>query len=198
LPLTNDDDYDTDSSDEDYDPSDDDSDDDEAGPGDSAGGDNASSPTGVAVGRVPPATRAPFRGVLPTGVSTTMDNAHGLRQREGMRRRKPARSAKEIKEPQTAAHHGPRMAPALCAPAKQQQQVDSLAAEHMHVHMSGLSDLQHTALTQHDVKRGLEIHGQAASDAVLKEMKQLHARKTIKPRASEDMTQKEKGTYWHT
>jgi hypothetical protein len=62
----------------------------------------------------------------------------------------------------------------------------------MNVRMSRLSDLQHTALTQCDVKRGLEICGQAASDAVLKEMKQLHDRKTIRPRASEDMMQKEK------
>jgi hypothetical protein len=186
LPRTNDDDDDTDSSDEDYDPSDDDSDDDEPDPGDSASGDDASSPTGV------PATRASFTGVPPTGVSPTMDNACGPRQREGMRRRTPARSAEEIKEPQTAAHRAPRMAPALRTPAKQQQQADSLATEHMCVHMCGLSDLQHTALTQCNVKRGLEIYGQAASDAVLKEMKQLHDRKTIKPRASEDMTRKEK------
>jgi hypothetical protein len=156
LPRTNDDDNDTDSSHEDYDPSDDDSDDDEPDPGDSAGGDDASSPTGVAVGRAPPAgvpaTRVSFPGVPPTGVATTMDNACGPRQREGMRRRKPARSAEEIKEPQTAAHRGPRMAPSLRAPTKQQQQADSLAAEHMQVHMSGLYDLQHTAL-----KRGLTL-----------------------------------------
>jgi hypothetical protein len=64
--------------------------------------------------------------------------------------------------------------------------------EHKLKGMCGFSDLEHVALTQYNVKRGLEIYGQAASDAVMKEMKQLHDQKTIRPRASKDLTLEEK------
>jgi hypothetical protein len=64
--------------------------------------------------------------------------------------------------------------------------------EHELKGMHGFSDLEHIALTQYNVKWGLEIYGQAASAAVMKEMKQLHDRKTIRPQASKDLTMKEK------
>jgi hypothetical protein len=46
--------------------------------------------------------------------------------------------------------------------------------EHELKGMCGFSDLEHVVLTQYNLKRGLEIFRQAASDEVLKEMKQLH------------------------
>jgi hypothetical protein len=48
--------------------------------------------------------------------------------------------------------------------------------------------LEHATLAQFNLKRGLEMFGQAATDAVSKEMKQLHDRKTIRPRHSKDLT----------
>ena len=54
--------------------------------------------------------------------------------------------------------------------------------------LAGFSDLEHVALTQHNLKKGLQICGEAAADAVVKEMKQLHDRKTIRPRYSKDLS----------
>jgi hypothetical protein len=64
--------------------------------------------------------------------------------------------------------------------------------EHELKGIHGFSDLEHIALTQYNIKRGLEIYGQAASDTVMKEMKQLHDCKTIRPRVSKDLTLEEK------
>jgi len=57
---------------------------------------------------------------------------------------------------------------------------------------AGFSDSEHTALAQYNLKKGLELFGQAATDAVTKEMKQLHDRKTIRPRYSKDLTLEDK------
>jgi hypothetical protein len=127
-------------------------------------------PTGVSATGVPP-TGVP----APTTTEAQMDKTYGRRKQEGLQARKPVRSATEIKEPQTAAHH------ALIS-----------MIEHELKGMGGFSDLEHVALTQYNVKPGLEIFGQAASDAVLKEMQQLHDRKTIRPRFSKDLTLQEK------
>jgi hypothetical protein len=104
-----------------------------------------------------------------------MNKTYGQRKRDGLRARKSARSGAQIKEPQSAAHHA----------------IVSLL-EHKLKGMCGFSDLEHIALTQYNIKRGLKIYGQAASDAIMKEMKQLHDRKTIRPRASKDLTLEEK------
>jgi hypothetical protein len=48
------------------------------------------------------------------------------------------------------------------------------------------------ALTQYNLKRGLELYGKAAADAVVSEMKQLHDRKTVRPRYIKDLTLDEK------
>jgi hypothetical protein len=47
-------------------------------------------------------------------------------------------------------------------------------------------------LVQHNLKRGLEMFGQAAIDAVAKEVQQLHDRKTIRPRYAHELTMEEK------
>jgi hypothetical protein len=140
------------------------------------------SSTGVATVGVRPAAGvapigvAPIAGVpAPMTTEAQMDESYGPRKRDGMRARKPARSGAKIKEPQTAAHHA----------------LMSMMGHELEG-MCGFSDLEHVALTQYNVKRGLEKFGQAASDAVLKEMKQLHDRKTIRPRFSSDLTLQEK------
>jgi hypothetical protein len=104
-----------------------------------------------------------------------MDKKHGERKQKGLRARKPARSTAQIKEPQPAAHH------ALVLMIDQELKG-----------MCGFSGLKHAALTQHDMKRSLETHGQAASDAVMKQMEQLQNQKTIRPRASKDLAPEEK------
>jgi hypothetical protein len=128
-------------------------------------------PTGVGT---PPA-----EGVLPSGVGTTpaakMAERYGPRGRRGLRDRKLPRTGTQIKEPQSSAHH------ALTS-----------MLEHELQSMTGFSELEHVALTQYNIKRGLKLYGQAASDAVLKEMRQLHDRKTIRPRASKDLTLQDK------
>jgi len=61
--------------------------------------------------------------------------------------------------------------------------------------LAGLStwtEVDHAVLTQYNLKRGMAIYGEAAADAVLKEMKQLHDRKTIRPRLSSDLSLSEK------
>jgi hypothetical protein len=58
--------------------------------------------------------------------------------------------------------------------------------------MDTMSELEHHVLAQYNLKKGLELFGQAATDAVVKEMKQLHDRKTIRPRHSKHLTLDEK------
>ena len=53
-------------------------------------------------------------------------------------------------------------------------------------------DLEHTALTQYNVKKGLQIFGEAGAEAVVKEMKQLHDRKVIIPKSANMLTREEK------
>jgi hypothetical protein len=104
-----------------------------------------------------------------------MDQKYGRRTRAGLRPRKPRRSGGTIKEPQSAAHH------ALVSMFE-----DELKG------LDGFSCLEHVALTQYNVKRGLALYGKAASDAVLAELKQLHDRKTIRPRVATELTLSEK------
>jgi hypothetical protein len=130
-----------------------------------------STPTGVAPGvRTAPATGVASGVRPPLG----MDKKYGSRRRSGLRATKAPRSA-DIKTPQSAAHH------ALC-----------LMLEHELIGLEGLSVLEHTSLAQFNLKRGMEMFGQAAIDAVSKEMKQLHDRKTIAPRHSKYLTLEDK------
>jgi hypothetical protein len=60
--------------------------------------------------------------------------------------------------------------------------------DYSHLH----ADLEHTVMTQYNVKKGLKIFGQAGADAVVEEMKQLHDRAVIQPRLANMLTCEEK------
>jgi hypothetical protein len=106
-----------------------------------------------------------------TGVSAEMDEKYGTRLRGGLRARKKPRGSTKIKVPQSSAHHV----------------LNIMLCEELYG-MGGFSDLEHVALTQYNLKKGLQKYGKAAADAVTKEMKQLHDRKTIRPVHSRDLT----------
>jgi hypothetical protein len=53
-------------------------------------------------------------------------------------------------------------------------------------------DLEHTALTQYNVKKGLKIFGKAGAKAVIEEMQQLHDRAVIQPKLATMLTTEEK------
>ena len=108
---------------------------------------------------VPPAEMA-----LPEGVAEAMNQKYGPRGRSGLRARKPPRSSSRIKVPQSAAHHA----------------LNALIAHEVHS-MHGMPWLEHVALTQYNLRRGLKAFGQAAVDAVVSELKQLHDRRTMHP-----------------
>ena len=46
---------------------------------------------------------------------------------------------------------------------------------HLHVTLEG------TVMTQHNIKKGLQVFGEAGVEAVLKELNQLHERGVLKP-----------------
>ena len=52
--------------------------------------------------------------------------------------------------------------------------------------------LEHTAFTQHSVKKGLKLFGKAGEQAILKELQQLHGRSVIKPKHPNKLTKSEK------
>jgi hypothetical protein len=54
-------------------------------------------------------------------------------------------------------------------------------------------DLEHTALTQYNVRKGLKIFGEAGAQAVIEEMQQLHDRSVIEPKLANMLTNEEKG-----
>ena len=60
--------------------------------------------------------------------------------------------------------------------------------DYRHLH----ADLEHTALTQYNVKKGLKMFGEAGAKAVIKEMKQLHDRAVIQPKLANMLTKEEK------
>jgi hypothetical protein len=129
-----------------------------------------------------PTTGAGSTGVPTTGVATSgvpmaddMDARYGRRRRSGLRNRREPRSGAAIKEPQSSAHHALNIALG--------RELSGL---------EGFSDFEHLALTQYNLKQGLEIYGKAGADAVVSEMRQLHDRKTIRPRYAKDLTLDEK------
>ena len=129
------------------------------------------------------ATEAPTEGVAqrpaPEGVGDTvadsMDKKYGVRQRSGLRGRKLPRSPSAAKVPQSAAHHA----------------LNSLIGHELGS-VRGLPVSEQVALTQYSLKRGLETYGQVAVDAVVKEMRQLHDRRTIHPKFAADLSITEK------
>ncbi len=54
------------------------------------------------------------------------------------------------------------------------------------------ANLQHTALTQYSIKKGLKVFGEAGADAVVKEMEQLDETNVIEPRHAHMLTRQEK------
>jgi hypothetical protein len=60
--------------------------------------------------------------------------------------------------------------------------------DYSHLH----AQLEHTVMTQYNVKKGLKIFGEAGAEAVVTEMKQLHDRAVIQPRLANMLTQDEK------
>jgi hypothetical protein len=63
--------------------------------------------------------------------------------------------------------------------------------EHGMMH-ANLKDLEHIALTQYTVKKGLQVFGEAGAKAVIKEMKQLDQLKVIEPKQASMLTRAEK------
>ena len=57
---------------------------------------------------------------------------------------------------------------------------------------NGMECLEHTALTQYSVRKGLKVFGEAGKQAVLKEMQQLHDRTVIEPKMASMLTKDEK------
>jgi hypothetical protein len=51
--------------------------------------------------------------------------------------------------------------------------------------------LEHTVMTQHSVKKGLQVFGKAGIEAVLQEIKQIHYRHVIEPIKPNSLTHKE-------
>jgi hypothetical protein len=109
------------------------------------------------------------------GVGAEMDARYGARRRGGMRPRKLPRLPGSSKVPRSSAHHA----------------LNSLIGHELG-EISSLANVDHVALTQYNLKRGLQLYGEAATNAVIKEMKQLHDRKTIRPRESKELTVGEK------
>jgi hypothetical protein len=60
--------------------------------------------------------------------------------------------------------------------------------EHELAGVSGLHEINSPVLRQYNLKQGEAIYGQPATDAVIKEMKQLHDRATILPRYVSKLT----------
>jgi hypothetical protein len=62
------------------------------------------------------------------------------------------------------------------------------ARDYSHLHTVFTS----TILTQHSMKKGIKLYGDAGVDAVLKELQQLHDRNVLEPISSNDLTPTEK------
>jgi hypothetical protein len=60
--------------------------------------------------------------------------------------------------------------------------------DYNHVH----TQLENIVMTQYSVKKGLKVFGEAGAEAVISEMKQLHDRKVIEPKAANMLTREEK------
>jgi len=163
----------------DTDPPDDDAPDDDAPSNDDAASGDAAPDDANTPGPDPekagvePTEEAGVDATKETGVDepAAMDARYGTRGRPGLRERKAPRTSSQIKEPQSAVHHT----------------LNSLLGAELSG-LDGFSALEHVALTQYNLKQGLKIYGEAAAEAVIKEMKQLHDRKTITPRYAHELS----------
>jgi hypothetical protein len=62
--------------------------------------------------------------------------------------------------------------------------------DNSHLHAS----LEHYAMTQYSIKKGLEVFGDAGKEAVLSEMKQLHDMGVVEPKKANMLTRGEKSS----
>jgi hypothetical protein len=133
-------------------------------------------------------------GVPPEGVAEVpqvavtedMDQKYGVRRREGMRSRRKPQNASDSQRgiPKSAAPRArmrARFATNPVAETVEHHSLNVMLSEEL-FGLEGFSELENIALTQFNLKQGLERFGKAAADAVYKEMLQLHDRKTILPR----------------
>ena len=60
--------------------------------------------------------------------------------------------------------------------------------DYSHVHTT----LECTVMTQHSMKKGIKVFGEAGIEAVLQELKQLHDRKVLEPRSASDLSPSER------
>ena len=60
--------------------------------------------------------------------------------------------------------------------------------DYSHLHVT----LESTVMTQHSMKQGIKLFGDAGIEAVLKELKQLHDRKVLEPADAEKLSKDEK------
>jgi hypothetical protein len=63
-----------------------------------------------------------------------------------------------------------------------------------HIHAT----LEHTAMTQLNMKKGIKGFGDAGINAVLSELQQLHDRKVLEPRPADELTREEKRAALHS
>eukprot|EP00978_Attheya_sp_CCMP212_P002446 scaffold4998_cov27-Attheya_sp.AAC.1 len=52
--------------------------------------------------------------------------------------------------------------------------------------------LESTLMTQHSMKKGIKVFGQAGVDVVLSELKQLHDRKVLEPKSDDEMSNEDR------
>lgn len=107
-------------------------------------------------------------------LDSTMDAKCGAIQRSGLRARKLPQDASIVKEPQSSAHR-----------IKFSKESTGKGGNNGHHHLNtllsnellgldGFFTLKHGALTQYNLKQGLEQYREVAVNAVLMEVKQLH------------------------
>jgi Reverse transcriptase (RNA-dependent DNA polymerase) len=60
--------------------------------------------------------------------------------------------------------------------------------DYSHLHAT----LESTVMTQYNMKKGIKLFGTAGTDAVLKELKQLHDKNTFEPKSADSLSQEEK------
>ena len=65
--------------------------------------------------------------------------------------------------------------------------------DYSHLH----GDLEHTALTQYNVKKGLKIFGEAGAQAVITEMQQLHNHDVVVPKHASILTWRRSGVLYN-
>ena len=60
--------------------------------------------------------------------------------------------------------------------------------DYRHAHVT----IENIVMTQHSIKKGLKLYGEAGAEAVVSEMQQLHDRDVIEPKSANMLTNEEK------